>query len=190
MRVAGRLAGEVLDFIAPHVRPGITTGELDSLCHDYMVKVQKTVPGAAQLCAAGLPALSQIHLHLDQPPGLPRHSGRKKLKHGDIVNIDITVIKDGWHGDTSRMYYVGEAVRSRRAVCVEITYECMWLGISPSKPGAHLGDIGNAIQNHAESKATAWCANTAATASAGSSTRSRKCCITAAPATASSCSRA
>ncbi|TSA12027.1 MAG: type I methionyl aminopeptidase [Betaproteobacteria bacterium] len=149
MQVAGRLAAEVLDFIGPQVRPGVTTGELDSLCHDYMVKVQKTVPAPLHYAPPGYqPYPKSICTSINHQVchGIP---GDKQLKHGDIVNIDITVIKDGYHGDTSRMFYVGEPTIQARRLC-ETTYECMWMGIHAVKPGAHLGDIGAAIQKHAE----------------------------------------
>ncbi len=149
MRVAGRLASEVLAFITPHVRAGVTTDDLDALCHDYMVKVQGTVPAPLNYAPPGYPpypksvctSVNQVVCH-----GVP---GSKRLKDGDIVNIDVTVIRDGFHGDTSRMFYVGEpSIQARRLV--ETTYECMWLGIRAVRPGACLGDIGHAIQSHAE----------------------------------------
>ncbi|MDE2132712.1 MAG: type I methionyl aminopeptidase [Betaproteobacteria bacterium] len=149
MRVACRLAAEVLDFIAPHVQPGVTTGELDRLCHDYMVNVQKTVPAPLNYCPPGhTPYPSSICTSVNHQVchGIP---GSKLLKNGDIVNIDITVIKDGFHGDTSRMYLVGEPSKQAQRLC-SITYEAMWLGIREVRPGNHLGDIGHAIQVFAE----------------------------------------
>lgn len=149
MRVAGRLAGEVLDFIAPHVRPGITTGELDRLCHDYMVNVQRTVPAPLNYAPPGYtPYPKSICTSVNHQVchGVP---GDRKLKSGDILNIDVTVIKDGFHGDTSRMFYVGEPSIQARRLC-EITYECMWRGIEQVRAGNRLGDIGHAIQSHAE----------------------------------------
>jgi methionyl aminopeptidase len=149
MRVAGRLASEVLDFITPHVKAGVTTEELDALCHEYMVREQKTVPAPLNYAPPGYPpypksvctSVNHVVCH-----GVP---GNKRLKAGDIVNIDVTVIKDGFHGDTSRMFLVGEpSIQARRLV--DITYECMWLGIRAVRPGACLGDIGHAIQTHAE----------------------------------------
>jgi methionyl aminopeptidase len=149
MRVAGRLAAEVLDFVAPHVRAGVTTDELDAMCHDYMVNVQKTVPAPLNYAPPGYQpypksictSVNHVVCH-----GVP---GPKKLKPGDVINIDITVIKDGFHGDTSRMFFVGEpSIQARRLS--EVTYECMWRGIGVVRPGAHLGDIGHAIQSHAE----------------------------------------
>jgi methionyl aminopeptidase len=150
MRVAGRLAGEVLDFIAPHVRPGITTGELDRLCHDYMVNEQRTVPAPLNYAPPGykpFPKSICTSVNHQVCHGVP---GDRVLKAADVLNIDITVIKDGWHGDTSRMFYVGEPSIQARRLC-DVTYECMWLGIRTVRPGAHLGDIGAAIQQNAES---------------------------------------
>jgi len=149
MRIAGRLAAEVLDFIAPHVRPGITTGEIDRLCHDYIVNVQNTIPAPLHYQPPGYPpypksictSVNQVVCH-----GVP---GEKALKAGDIVNIDITVIKDGYHGDTSRMFFAGKPSIQARRLC-DVTYECMWRGIEAALPGMRLGDIGHAIQTHAE----------------------------------------
>ncbi len=149
MRVAGRLAAEALDFITPHVKPGVTTGYLDKLCHDYMVNEQKTTPAPLNYAPPGhkpYPASICTSVNHQVCHGIP---GEKVLKHGDIVNIDITVIKDGYHGDTSRMYYVGEPSIQSKRLC-EITYESMWRGIRKVKPGARLGDIGHAIQSFAE----------------------------------------
>lgn len=149
MRIAGRLASEVLDFITPHVKPGITTGELDQLCHDYMVNVQKTIPAPLNYAPPGhTPYPKSICTSVNHQicHGVP---GEKVLKNGDVVNLDITVIKDGYHGDTSRMFYVGEPSIQAKRLC-EITYDCMWLGIAKIKPGATLGDIGHAIQTYAE----------------------------------------
>jgi methionyl aminopeptidase len=151
MRVAGRLAAEVLDFITPHVKPGVTTGHLDQLCHEFMVKEQGTVPAPLNYAPPGhrpYPKSICTSVNHQVCHGVP---GDKVLRGGDIVNIDITVIKDGWHGDTSRMFYVGEpTVQARRLI--ETTYECMWKGIVLVRPGAALGDIGAAIQRHAESR--------------------------------------
>jgi len=149
MRVAGRLASEVLDFITPHVRPGITTGELDQLCHDYMVNVQGTIPAPLNYAPHGhTPYPKSICTSVNHQVchGVP---GERALKTGDIVNIDVTVIKDGWHGDTSRMYFAGEPSIAARRLC-EITYRSMWEGIRQVRPGATLGDIGHAIQQFAE----------------------------------------
>ncbi|HEX9803259.1 MAG TPA: type I methionyl aminopeptidase [Gammaproteobacteria bacterium] len=144
MRVAGRLAAEVLEMIEPHVQPGITTDELDRICHDYIVKQQQAVP--APLNYHGFPksicsSVNHVVCH-----GIPAD---KTLKKGDIVNLDITVIKDGYHGDTSMMFFVGEpSVKARRLV--EVARECLLIGIHMVKPGMRLGDIGHAIQTHAE----------------------------------------
>jgi methionyl aminopeptidase len=144
MRVAGRLAGEVLRMIRPHVRPGITTDELDRICHDYIVNEQQAIP--APLNYRGFPksictSINHVICH-----GIP--SG-KTLKKGDSLNIDITVIKDGFHGDTSKMFFVGEPpIASERLA--RISHECMVIGIEMVKPGVQLGDIGHAIQKHAE----------------------------------------
>jgi len=149
MRVAGRLAAEVLDFIAPHVRPGVTTGELDRLCHDYMVGHQGTIPAPLDYAPPGyrpFPKSICTSVNHQVCHGIP---GDRVLKNGDVVNIDITVIKDGYHGDTSRMFFVGEPSVAARRLC-EVTYECMWAGIAQVQPGAHLGNIGHAIQTHAE----------------------------------------
>ncbi len=149
MRVAGRLAAEVLDFVTPYVKPGVTTGELDRICHDYMVNVQGTTPAPLNYAPPGyrpFPKSICTSVNHQVCHGIP---GDRVLKNGDIVNIDVTVIKDGYHGDTSRMFYVGEPSIAARRLC-EITYECMWLGIQQVRPGGHLGDIGHAIQAHAE----------------------------------------
>ncbi|HSD96943.1 MAG TPA: type I methionyl aminopeptidase [Sulfuricaulis sp.] len=144
MRIAGRLAAEVLRMIRPHVQPGITTGELDRICHDYIVNVQQAVP--APLNYKGFPRSICTSVNHQVCHGIP---GDKKLKKGDIVNIDITVIKDGFHGDTSKMFYIGEpSIQAKRLV--QITHECMLKGIATVRPGTRLGDIGHAIQQHAE----------------------------------------
>ena len=149
MRIAGRLASEVLDYITPFVVPGVTTGELDRLCHDYMVNVQGTIPAPLNYAPPGYkPYPKSICTSVNHQVchGIP---GARVLKSGGVVNLDITVIKDGWHGDTSRMFFVGESSIAARRLS-EVTYECMWLGIQAIRPGAHLGDIGAAIQPHAE----------------------------------------
>jgi methionyl aminopeptidase len=144
MRVAGRLAAEVLRMIRPHVQPGITTGELDRLCHDYIVNEQQAIP--APLNYKGFPRSICTSVNHQVCHGIP---GDKKLKKGDIVNIDVTVIKDGYHGDTSKMFFVGEpSVQAKRLV--QVTHECMLKGIEMVRPGIQLGDIGHAIQRHAE----------------------------------------
>ncbi|MCX7627668.1 MAG: type I methionyl aminopeptidase [Methylophilaceae bacterium] len=149
MRIAGRLAGEVLDYITPFVQPGVTTGELDRLCHDYMVNVQGCIPAPLNYAPPGhrpYPKSICASVNHQVCHGVP---GDRKLKAGDIVNLDITTIKNGYHGDTSRMFYVGEPSIQARRLC-EVSYECMWLGIQQVKPGARLGDVGHAIQTHAE----------------------------------------
>ncbi len=144
MRVAGRLAAEVLEMIAPHVKPGVSTEELNRICHDYIVDEQQAIP--APLNYHGFPRSICTSVNHVVCHGIP---GDKTLKKGDIVNVDITVIKDGYHGDTSQMFHVGEAtVKAKRLV--EIARECLVLGIKMVKPGMHLGDIGAAIQKHAE----------------------------------------
>ena len=150
MRVAGRLAGEVLDYVAPFVKPGVTTAELDRLCHDYMVGVQGCVPAPLNYAPPGYPPYPKsICASINQQVchGVPND---RPLKKGDIVNLDITTIKDGYHGDTSRMFLVGDCSILARRLCA-VTYECLWHGIAKVRPGSHLGDIGAAIQKHAES---------------------------------------
>ena len=150
MRIAGRLAGEVLDYIAPYVVPGVTTAELDRLCHDYMVNVQGCIPAPLNYAPPGYaPYPKSICASVNHQVchGVPNE---RALKKGDIVNLDITTIKDGWHGDTSRMFAVGGSVPILASRLVRVTHECLWRGIAAVKPGAHLGDIGAAIQRHAE----------------------------------------
>ncbi len=145
MRIAGKLAAEVLEMIAPHVVAGVTTNRLDQLCHDYIVNEQQAIP--APLNYRGFPKSICTSINQQICHGIP---SEKKLKNGDIVNIDITVIKDGYHGDTSKMFCIG-AVPPHAKRLVEVTREAMFLGIEQVKPGATLGDIGYAIQKHAES---------------------------------------
>jgi len=146
MRVAGRLAADVLVMIQDHVQPGVTTNELNQLCHDYIIKEQDAIP--APLDYHGFPKSICTSVNHQVCHGIPSD---KKLKKSDIVNIDITVIKDEFHGDTSKMFFVGEpSIKARRVA--EIAHECMVLGIQQVKPGAHLGDIGHVIQTHAEAK--------------------------------------
>ena len=145
MREAGRLAAEVLDMIGPHVVPGITTEELDRLCYEHIVNVQGTIP--ANLNYRGFPKTICSSVNHVVCHGIPND---RKLKSGDIINIDVTVIKDGFHGDTSRMYYVGKPpVAAQRLT--EVCFEAMWRGIRTVKPGTRLGDIGHAIQEYVES---------------------------------------
>jgi methionyl aminopeptidase len=146
MRIAGRRAAEVLEMIEPHVQPGITTAALDRICHDYIVDVQNAIP--ACLNYRGFPksictSINQVVCH-----GIP--SEKKTLKNGDIINIDVTVIVDGYHGDTSKMYFVGTPLPHAERL-VKITQECLYMGIELVKPGCRLGDIGHVIQQHAES---------------------------------------
>lgn len=144
MRVAGRLAAEVLEMIEPYVRAGVTTEELNQICHDYIVNEQKAIP--APLNYNGFPKSICTSVNHQVCHGIP---GPKKLKDGDIVNIDITVIKDEYHGDTSKMFIIGKpSILADRLI--RITQECLYLGIEQVKPGARLGDIGAAIQQHAE----------------------------------------
>ena len=149
MRDSGRLASEVLDFITPYVSPGTTTEELDRLCHNYMVDVQKVIPAPLNYAPPGhkpFPKSICTSVNHQICHGIP---GPKKLKDGDIVNIDVTVIKNGYHGDTSRMFFVGKpSIAAKRLV--DVAYDAMWEGIRVVKPGAFLGDVGNAIQRFAE----------------------------------------
>jgi len=145
MRVAGRLAADVLDMIGEHVVAGITTGELDRICHDYIVNTQHSIP--ANLNYKGFPKTICASVNHVVCHGIP---GDRVLRNGDIVNIDVTVIRDGFHGDTSRMYYVGKpSIQAQRLT--EVCFEAMWRGIEQVRPGAVLGDIGHAIQTFAES---------------------------------------
>jgi methionyl aminopeptidase len=147
MRVAGRLAAEVLQIVAPHVKSGVTTEELDRICHEHIVQVQKSIP--ANVGYRGFPASICTSVNNVICHGIPSPS--KVLKDGDIVNIDVTVIKDGWHGDTSRMYFVGEpSVKAKRLV--DVTREAMFAGIRKVRPGATLGDVGHAIQSLVEAE--------------------------------------
>ena len=149
MRVACRLASEVLDILAPHVKAGVTTNELDRIAHDHIVNVQQAIPAPLNYQPPGYTpypksictSVNNVICH-----GIPND---KPLKNGDIVNLDITVIKDGWHGDTSRMFIVGEGSIAAKRLC-NLTYEAMWKGILKVKPGARLGDIGHAIQTFVE----------------------------------------
>ncbi|GMR07182.1 MAG: type I methionyl aminopeptidase [Gammaproteobacteria bacterium] len=144
MRVAGHLAGQVLTMIEEHVRAGITTAELDTICHDFIVNEQQAIP--APLNYRGFPKSICTSINHQVCHGIP---GTKKLKNGDVVNIDITVIKDGYHGDTSRMFFAGSPTVIGERIA-RISYECMKIGIEMVRPGIRLGDIGHAIQTHAE----------------------------------------
>ena len=150
MRVAGRLASEVLDLLARHIRPGVTTEALDRIAHQHIVDVQGAIPAPLHYQPPGYtPFPKSICTSVNHTicHGIPNE---RALKNGDILNIDVTVIKDGWHGDTSRMYIVGEGSIAAKRLC-QLTYEAMWRGIAKVGPGAHLGDIGHAIQTFAES---------------------------------------
>mgnify|MGYP006144843925 CR=1 FL=1 len=142
MRIAGRLAAEVLQVVAPHVKPGVSTAELDRICHDHIVNVQQAVP--ANVGYKGFPATVCTSVNNVICHGIPSES--KILKDGDILNIDVTVIKDGWHGDTSRMYYAGTPSPDAKRL-VDTTFECMMAGIRAVRPGARLGDVGLVILN-------------------------------------------
>lgn len=144
MRVAGRLASEVLTMIGPHVKAGVTTEELNTICHDYIVNEQNAIP--APLNYHGFPKSICTSVNHQVCHGIP---GKKVLKEGDIINIDVTVIKDGYHGDTSKMFIIGKpSVKAQNIV--ENAQECLYIGIDMVKPGVYLGDIGHAIQKHAE----------------------------------------
>lgn len=144
MRNAGRLAAQVLEMIAPYVQSGITTNELNDICHRFITETQQAIP--APLNYHGFPKSICTSVNHVVCHGIPND---KKLKPGDIINIDVTVIKEGFHGDTSQMFYVGEAPAFAQRL-VNVTQECLYLGIRMVKPGVHLGDIGAAIQEHAE----------------------------------------
>ena len=149
MRVAGRLAGELLDYLTPFVKPGVTTNEINQLAHDYMIQVQGTIPatlGYGPPSYAPYPKSLCSSVNHQVCHGIPND---KPLKKGDIVNLDVTGIKDGWHGDSSRMFLVGECSIAAKRLC-QVTYEAMWHGIMRVKPGMRLGDIGFAIQTFAE----------------------------------------
>ncbi|MDO8697224.1 MAG: type I methionyl aminopeptidase [Pseudomonas sp.] len=144
MRIAGRLAAEVLEMIGAHVKPGVTTDQLNTICHDYIVNVQQAIP--APLNYKGFPKSICTSINHVVCHGIPNE---KPLKDGDVLNIDVTVIKDGYHGDTSKMYMVGK-VSEWAEKLARITQECMYKGIELVKPGVRLGDIGEVIQKHAE----------------------------------------
>lgn len=148
MRVAGQLASDVLVMIEAHIKPGISTDELDKICHDFIVDEQHAIP--APLNYKGFPKSICTSVNHQVCHGIP---SPKKLKKGDIVNIDITVIKDGYHGDTSKMFFIGKATVAAKRVC-EVSQKSLYLGIKQVKPGAKLGDIGHAIQTFAQSQFT------------------------------------
>ncbi|MDR0673941.1 MAG: type I methionyl aminopeptidase [Zoogloeaceae bacterium] len=149
MRVACRLGAEVLDYIAPYVKPGVSTLELNRLCHEYMTNVQGTISATLNYAPPGYtpyPFAICASVNHQICHGFPNE---RLLKSGDIVNLDITVIKDGFHGDTSRMFLPGNSSLQARRLC-DVTFECLWLGIGAVRPGGHLGDIGAVIQKHAK----------------------------------------
>ena len=184
MRQAGRLAAATLDFITPHVRPGITTGELDRLCHEFIVG-HEAIP--APLNYRGFPKSICTSINHVVCHGIP---GDRRLMDGDILNIDVTVILDGWHGDTSRMFFVGERIPLKARKLVEVTYEAMMRGIAVVRPG--VISARSAMRSSATPKATAIpsCAISAATASAASFMTPRRSCITGVRKTGRSCARA
>ena len=145
LRISGRMAAEVLAMIGEHVRPGVTTDELDAICNRFIVDELKATP--ANVGYMGFPKTVCTSVNHVVCHGIP--SPDKRLKQGDIINVDVTVIKEGWHGDTSRMYPVGKIAPSAQRL-IEITHEAMWIGIRQVRPGAHLGDIGAAIQGFVE----------------------------------------
>lgn len=145
MRIAGRLAAEVLEMVETHVKPGVSTDELDRICHDYIVNTQGAIP--APLNYRGFPKSICTSVNHQVCHGIP---GDKVLKNGDIINIDITVIKDGFHGDTSKMFLIGEPSILAKRLC-DITLEALHIGIAQVKPGAYLNEIGYAIQQFVES---------------------------------------
>jgi methionyl aminopeptidase len=144
MRVAGKLAAEVLEMIEPYIKPGVTTDELNNICHRYITEVQQAIP--APLNYHGFPKSICTSVNHVVCHGIPNE---KPLKNGDIVNVDITVIKDAYHGDTSKMFYVGDVAPHAKRL-IDVTQECLYLAIRMVKPGVRLGDIGHAIQQHAE----------------------------------------
>ncbi|MDP2677440.1 MAG: type I methionyl aminopeptidase [Rhodoferax sp.] len=149
MRIAGRLTAELLDYLAPFVKPGVTTNELDRLAEDYTTQVLGAISAPLNYAPGGhnpYPKSICTSINHQVCHGIPND---KPLKKGDIVNVDVTVIKDGWHGDSSRMYMVGEVSVAARRLC-KLTYEAMWKGIMKVREGAYLGDIGHAIQSFAE----------------------------------------
>lgn len=151
MRVAGRLAADVLDYVAPYIRDGVHTENLDALCHDYILS-HDAVPAPLNYAPPGHPPYPKsvcISINHQVCHGVP--GDKRPLKEGDILNIDVTVVKDGWHGDTGRMFYVGEVSRKAEHLC-ETARACLWEGIAKIKPGAPLSDIGRAVQQYAEAR--------------------------------------
>lgn len=171
MRIAGKLAADVLTMIEPHVKEGVTTDELNTICHDYIVNEQQAIP--APLGYNGFPKSICTSINHVVCHGIP---GKKALKNGDIINIDVTVIKDGYHGDTSKMFFVGQpSVKARHVV--QVAYECLFIGIEMVRPGVRLGDIGYAIQQHAEKTVARLCGTIADMGSVVCFMRTRRCCI-------------
>lgn len=149
VRVAGRLAGELLDYLTPFIKPGVTTNEINQLAHDYTINVQKAIPATLGYGPPNYPPYPKslcTSVNHQVCHGVPND---KPLKKGDIVNVDVTGIKDGWHGDSSRMFLIGECSIAAKRLC-QVTYEAMWQGIMQVRPGARLGDVGFAIQTYAE----------------------------------------
>jgi methionine aminopeptidase, type I len=177
MRVAGQLAADVLEMIAPYMKAGITTEELDQICHDYIVNVQQAIP--APLNYHGFPKSTCISINHVVCHGIP--SADKKLKEGDIVNMDITVIKDGYHGDTSQMFIIGKGSILAERLC-RVAQECLYLAIKMVKPGVRLGDFAAAIQKHAKAVVILLSGNIAGTVSVKAFMKSRKFCTMAKPA--------
>ena len=183
MRVAGRLAAELLDYITPFVVAGTTTEELDRLCHAYMTDVQGTIPAPLNYAPPGhSPYPKSICTSINHQicHGIP---GDRKLKNGDILNIDVTVIKDGFHGDTSRMFMIGQpSVLAKRLV--DVTWQCLWLGIEQVRPGAAHAWATSATSSRPMPRNRAFpsCASSAVTASVATSMRIPRCCTTGAPA--------
>ena len=173
MRVAGRLAAEVLEMIEPFVKPGVSTGELDRICNDYIVNEQHAV--SACLGYHGFPKSVCISINEVVCHGIP--DDEKLLKDGDIVNIDVTVIKDEYHGDTSKMFIVGKPTILGERLC-KVTQDSLYLALKMVKPGIRLRTIGAAIQKFVEAEGFSWCANTAVTVLAASSMKSRRFCTT------------
>ncbi len=168
MRIAGRLAAEVLEMIGEHIKPGVTTEELDRICHDYIVNEQKAIP--APLNYKGFPKSICTSINHVVCHGIPNE---KPLKEGDILNVDITVIKDGYHGDTSKMFLVGKTPEWADRLC-QITQECMYKGISVVRPARTWAISAKSSRSTRKRTASRWSANTAAMASARCSTRSRR----------------
>ena len=175
MRKVGRLAAQTLEMIGEFVKPGVTTGELDRICHDFITNEQDSIP--APLNYRGFPKSVCTSVNHVVCHGIP---GDKKLKNGDIINIDVTLIHDGFHGDTSKMFFVGEpSIQARRLV--ELTRECMLEGIRMVKPGVQLGDIGHAIQKLAESNRYSVVREYCGHGIGRVSMKTRRCCTTANP---------